>query len=565
MLFIIQMSKKRIHNPSRYREIVRNAKSGDRKDLTILIDEARDLNDPYYSSLALFDLSSDPRLNLVLATTVAEEAISGCNKVDRLWRRAELFTLIAKKISSWRNHETTQIKIKLLNKITDSIILMPIGKGLSDAIVGCAPYLCHKCLGTLLSKAITNKGFETIDAKVVIRQWANRCKEEGPKLEEIMSILENINDKIIRSKLLGYLHLQLKKSKWSQNFSPLNYAVETAISVKKEERIDILRYLAKLSSSKEEFDIVSKSLKSLEDNEERARLLATLGGYADKVGQKELAIDYFKTGLENISKIESVDSRANIILNFAQGIWRCGELELAEQTFNQALNDCCENDRLRNRICISMENLGFKIPEGDKIEYQDSERSLKSSETIIEDKIRHILALYDTYEGGIKPIHLRAVARAAPLCTAFDLDLALMGFPTNDLESLIDQVITETNIGKGGKYLKDLLKEKRIKLVSSDKHQVLEDWNNLGLPVATTSHPSREKKIEIDVAVQIARLEHPLQRLCLIMGLGKKGLPNSLIESVRHQLELTDKYIPLETCTAMGVIAQKLKSIENVK
>ena len=100
MLFIIQMSKKRIHNPSRYREIVRNAKSGDRKDLTILIDEARDLNDPYYSSLALFDLSSDPRLNLVLATTVAEEAISGCNKVDRLWRRAELFTLIAKKISS---------------------------------------------------------------------------------------------------------------------------------------------------------------------------------------------------------------------------------------------------------------------------------------------------------------------------------------------------------------------------------------------------------------------------------------------------------------------------------
>jgi hypothetical protein len=44
------------------------------------------------------------------------------------------------------------------------------------------------------------------------------------------------------------------------------------------------------------------------------------------------------------------------------------------------------------------------------------------------------------------------------------------------------------------------------------------------------------------------------------MGLGKSGLPQSLLNQVQYHLELTGNNIPLETCTAMGVIAQQLRA-----
>ena len=48
---------------------------------------------------------------------------------------------------------------------------------------------------------------------------------------------------------------------------------------------------------------------------------------------------------------------------------------------------------------------------------------------------------------------------------AFDMDLGLIGFPTGSLENLIDQVITETNIGHGGEVLRHLLTQDRIHLL----------------------------------------------------------------------------------------------------
>ena len=56
----------------------------------------------------------------------------------------------------------------------------------------------------------------------------------------------------------------------------------------------------------------------------------------------------------------------------------------------------------------------------------------------------------------MKPTHYRAIARAAPLCYAYDLDLALVGFPTEDLDLIVKETITETNIGRGGKLLEVL-------------------------------------------------------------------------------------------------------------
>ncbi len=44
------------------------------------------------------------------------------------------------------------------------------------------------------------------------------------------------------------------------------------------------------------------------------------------------------------------------------------------------------------------------------------------------------------------------------------------------------------------------------------------------------------------------------------MGLGKKGLPESFLKSVPYHLEHTGKDVALETATAMGVIAEQLRS-----
>jgi hypothetical protein len=112
-----------------------------------------------------------------------------------------------------------------------------------------------------------------------------------------------------------------------------------------------------------------------------------------------------------------------------------------------------------------------------------------------------------------------------------------MGFPTNDLNRFIDQVKTETNIGKSGYYLKEMATNNRISLVHCTQNQQPTDWNDIGLPVATTSHPDKAKKIGLKKAIQKANSDHPLKRLCLIMGLGRHGLPKSLLNSVSYHLE----------------------------
>ncbi|HEX2065933.1 MAG TPA: DUF531 family protein [Candidatus Thermoplasmatota archaeon] len=173
---------------------------------------------------------------------------------------------------------------------------------------------------------------------------------------------------------------------------------------------------------------------------------------------------------------------------------------------------------------------------------------------------RHVLALYDTYEGGLKEVHLRAIARAAPLCAAFDLDLALMGFPADNVRALAGQAAAETNIGDGGRHLEELVASGRVRLVSCTTREPPQDWSALGLPVATTSEPDPAKLVDFPQLSAAARAGG-FDRICLVMGLGKRGLPPSLLKAVRHHLELTGRRVSLETATAMGVLAERLRQL----
>jgi len=301
--------------------------------------------------------------------------------------------------------------------------------------------------------------------------------------------------------------------------------------------------------------------------------LGALGGRADRSGFNDLARFWFNEGASIASDIADPFHRAAVRLNLSEGLQRSGAEDTGREIFRKALIDCDLIPRdggemqLRGKIDRAAKGLGIELegershsPSLDKTPLIQSDIpsgvSIPVKGKMIEDEGEisegdHVLALYNTYEGGLKPIHTRAVARAAPLCYAYGLDLALLAFPSKSIEELVAEVIKETNIGKGGRYLKELAGAGRLYLREPDS-----GLEEIGLVVSTTSHPDPEKQLSFEEITDIGRKGE--KRLCLVMGLGKAGLPASFLKNARYHLELTGKGISLETCTVMGIIAERL-------
>ncbi len=153
---------------------------------------------------------------------------------------------------------------------------------------------------------------------------------------------------------------------------------------------------------------------------------------------------------------------------------------------------------------------------------------------------RMTLILYNTYDKNRwHEAHKRAIARAAPVCYAFDCNLAIMNFPCHreDIESI------NTTIGNSGIYLKKLMEENRFLIV--DKYQP-----QFGIPIATTSKPENKKNISTEDIINLL-----YKKPCgLYVGLGRHGLPKDILKSCNYHLDITEKEISLETCTAIGII-----------
>ena len=498
---------KKEHAPSAYRKIIKASKSGN-ANINKLIEEARALSDSYYSSLALFSLSMNSQLESKLASELKTQALILVEKEKRPWRTAELIISICK-----LSKDNLEI-IKLIEQISE-----PEAK--AEAISGTAKHLGCKNASELLKLAVQNKGYETDSCKPVIKFWATEC----PEFEMILEILEktNLENQI---KLLGYLQLQLSRA-GTETTEPIEKAVELAL--KQPEKLATLKYLASQSNDIESLEAIAMAITDLPTPMEEASLLTTLAGSADKAGQKQLALDWFNSAKECLNEIEDLAETASIRLNLAMGFQRLGQEEPAAENYQLALKNA-DNEKLKSRIQKAMGHVSKEKPK-----------------PVIKKSTRNVLALHDTYEGKLSPIHIRMIARAAPLCIAYGLDLALLDFPAKDLDSLVKKVSADTNIGKGGRYLKELIQENRIMLISKP--------DEAGLAIATTPHPDRKKSITLEDAHKKAK-GHEQKRLCVIMGLGRKGLPKSLLASVDYHAEITGSNVPLETSTAMGIIAQ---------
>lgn len=157
-----------------------------------------------------------------------------------------------------------------------------------------------------------------------------------------------------------------------------------------------------------------------------------------------------------------------------------------------------------------------------------------------------VLCLVNTYDKLKKhEIHLRSIARAAPLCYAFGLHLALLDFPFWKSErEVAEEVANYTTIGNGGEYLIKLAETGRLHLI--DKIPA-----HFGEVVATTSKPDPKKALNPDMLSE-------LKSATFLIGLGRRGLPQEMLKSSKYHLDVTQRGVSLETCSAIGAIAMLL-------
>jgi len=178
---------------------------------------------------------------------------------------------------------------------------------------------------------------------------------------------------------------------------------------------------------------------------------------------------------------------------------------------------------------------------------------------------RLTLAIYNSYDPRkFHEAHRRSLARAGPIALAFNCNLVTFGFPfDSDLETPLNVakwLTSTTTIGKHGHYLLQLAQAGRF-----SNFPFIERGfpPQLGTIIITTCHPEPRKAVDVSF---IAQLLCQRQSVCLIFGLGKKGLPKKMFELGTYHLDITaGQGISLETCTALGAVPSSIMTILTIK
>ena len=460
------------HNPSVARRISREIKRGESPES--LLPLAKSINDPYYRSLSLVSIASS--ISSKKSKNIFESAFREVNNVKEEWRRIELLGKIAKnlKIMSDGNQ-----KNRMFEKV---LVLSSKGKeeATKDFVVKYSKNYPDELLETLLYHTINLKQYSFESSKAVIRIWVKR-KPVDLLLAQLSVIKSNL-----RTRLFGYLHFQLSKSKIQ--IKPT--ALETALQADNSE--EMLRYLVRICSSPSDLDLVASSVL-----DQSPAIMLALTARADRKGWAKEARAYASQAQETIDHLPTSN----------------------------------EKEGLLSKLKITLDRLDAPLPEKPIIPLEDSGMVSKG---------KHTLGLLNTYGGKWNHPHFKAIHKAANLCSAFDLDLALIDFPKIESGELINEVKKEMRLPNEG-YLSSLFSNQRVRFFDKD---VDESW--AGSKVATTANPDANK------------LELPDGRLCMIMGLGPKGLPKSFLKASDYHFELTGSNIAFETGTAMGSIAGHL-------
>jgi len=160
------------------------------------------------------------------------------------------------------------------------------------------------------------------------------------------------------------------------------------------------------------------------------------------------------------------------------------------------------------------------------------------------------IGIVNTYDKiKLHEAHYRSIARAAPVAYAFGFNLALFDYPFKmSAEDLMNFVKDKTTISSSGKYLDELFRAGRFFVFDLPEKGFQPQY---GAPVVTTSHPANDKAVSVD---SLSELVNKKKSFLFLIGLGHKGLPQELFELAQYHLDITEKGISLETCTAIGAV-----------
>lgn len=160
------------------------------------------------------------------------------------------------------------------------------------------------------------------------------------------------------------------------------------------------------------------------------------------------------------------------------------------------------------------------------------------------------IGLYNTYNPDVfEDAMRRAIARAAPVCLAFDCNLATFGVPymqanprLTSPRAIAEFIGGSTSIG-GGEAIKQLAAEGRFR--NYDYPQGMFP-PQLGTAIVTSEHGQpHTESVSPDALPENA---------LAIFGLGPHGLPDEILQAASHSLELTGRNIALETATAIAIL-----------
>lgn len=167
---------------------------------------------------------------------------------------------------------------------------------------------------------------------------------------------------------------------------------------------------------------------------------------------------------------------------------------------------------------------------------------------------RITIGLYNSYDPNkFREPHRRALARTGDLALAFNMNLALFGFPipeeANTPTEIAEWVAGTTSIGAhGGNFMELADKGRFMKFPYPAKGFPPQ----LGEPILTTSKPVASKQIHVADVVEM--IENG-KSILLVFGLGPHGVPKAAAQIPKYDLDITDGGYSLETCTALGAVA----------
>ena len=466
------------HNPSIARKILRDIKGGHPPET--LLTEVERLSDPYYISLGLTYIATSLSIKSSKSKKVFAKAFVNANRVDQSWRRIELLTEISKRLKKLEDSELKNIQYKKIFEIINT----ENKKDINNFLIKNVKNFPIEQLDSILEKTVKLTGYEFDSSKAVIRAWI--ITTDINPLIHILSKLEGD----LRIKLLGYLHLQLHKVKTVIDPTPLELALDSTLSE------EMLRYLVRISSTSSDLNLIELKISNINPEKSLPILIAIIA-HSDRNNWHSDLQDY-------VSKAEKI---------------------------LQTIPSSEHKIKLEKKLNIAIDRLSIPAPKQPKPVTHLEDVSKEG---------KHTLGLYNTYGGNWNHPHFKAVFKASNLCSAFDLDLALIGFPEISTNNLIKEIKKEMRLSNEG-YISELIFKDRFRFFRED---IDESW--AGSKVVTTANPDTNK------------LEMPNGKLCMIMGLGPKGLPKSYVENSNYHFEITGKNIAFETGTAMGAIAGNL-------